>query len=120
MVDKTREVLKSKFEELIKEKSELIEKVNSIVMQYNEMIPHVNRAKQMILHYKSANDPGAWNTMESLAKNFAEKPDFTMEKYEEWQNEISTIKIRVNTIKEILATLKEIFNESNPKTSRKS
>ena len=117
MANDISEVLTKKIVALKKEKNELVDKYNSILEKHNEMVPHINSAHLFATQGgKIKHSHGVTTLIENLSRKKSGNEDFTLEQFNEWKNDISTMGTRIDTLTFTLSTLREIRDSSKTET----
>tara|TARA_B100001540_G_scaffold292903_1_gene291588 strand:+ start:385 stop:744 length:360 start_codon:yes stop_codon:yes gene_type:complete len=119
MVNDISEVLTKKIVALKKEKNELVDKYNSILEKHNEMVAHLQKAQMMATQNGKYSGPDVPKLIETFARNDSGNEDFTLEQFNEWKNDISTMGTRIDTLTFTLSTLREIRDSSKTETEKK-
>ena len=119
MVNDISKVLTKKIVVLKKEKNELVDKYNSILEKHNEMVAHLQKAQMMATQNGKYSGPDVPKLIETFARNDSGNEDFTLEQFNEWKNDISTMGTRIDTLTFTLSTLREIRNSSKTETEKK-
>ena len=119
MVNKIQEILHAKIIELRTEHNELVDKYNSILEKHNEMVAHLQKAQMMATQNGKYSGPNVPKLIETFARNDSGNEDFTLEQFNEWKNDISTMGTRIDTLTFTLSTLREIRDSSKTETEKK-
>ena len=111
-------VIQKKIVLLEKYKNVMIRKLEPLIKKHDEMVPHINNA-HLIATQGGKNPNPRLRTIESMVRYDSGNEDFTMERFNEWEKNISKIRKKLGQLTFALSTLREIRDSQKTEKEKK-